>query len=233
MKNIFILLLFLIWFCPISAQKNTAIALQKGQVFDVLPLKLNKNADSLSMRKYLNDSILPKAIKLGYIPIANLPVKKHAIQGNYTPDVLVLGAWKSKTSLDAIMKQLETEFSDFHSLRREIWTVFYNTHYELKEDLKVTFLSDKFYVATAYWKNTSSNFKHFKSNTATNIKSNNGKVVLELTEGNSPYGYYYNPDYFFISEWNNKADFEQFLKENQVIEKQNLKHINQFNLNIK
>lgn len=233
MKNLFILLFFLIWFSNLSAQNSKSIDLKKGQIFDVLPLKFNKNADSLSIRKYLNDSILPRAIELGYIPISSIQINRTAIQGNYTPDIIVLGAWQNKTSLDDIMKQLELEFSDFHSLRREIWTVFYNTHYELKEDLSFEFLSDKFYVATAYWKKQSLGFENFTEKTIQNINRHNGKVILELSEGESPYGYYYNPDYFFITEWNNEVEFKEFMKENPLEEKQKLRHINQFELSIK
>ncbi|WP_157547311.1 hypothetical protein [Kordia zhangzhouensis] len=233
MKNIFILLIFLTWYTILSAQNSKSVVLNQGQIFDVLPLKFNKEADSLSMRKYLKDSVLPRAIELGYIPISSIPINKNAIQGNYTPDIIVLGAWKNKASLDRIMKQLEFEFPDFHSLRREIWTIFYNTHYELKEDLSFEFLSNKFYVATAYWKKQSSDFQKFKEKTTNNIYKHKGKMILELSKGESPYGYYYNPDCFLITEWNNRVEFIEFMKVNHLEEQQNLKHINQFELSIK
>ena len=216
------------------AQNNNSIELSKGQIFDILPLKFNGKADSLSVKKYLKEAILPRAIKLGYLPIKTVSIEKGGVtQGNYSPDVLIFGGWKNKDSLTSIMKQLESEFPDFHSLRREVWTVFYNTHYELKEDLSFKFLPNKFYVATSYWEKQPSDLATLIKVTTKHIKKHRGSIILELSEGESPYGYYYNPDYFFITEWNSESDFKKFMKENQSKEKQNLKHINQFKLSIK
>lgn len=226
--------MLLTWSCNVFTQNETSFELKKGQIFDVLPLKFNEKADSLKVRKYLRDSVLPRAIELGYIAMPSIPIQSGGtVQGNYSPDIIVFGGWENSDSLNSIMKQLEAEFSDFHSLRREIWTVFYNTHYELKEDLSFKFLDSKFYVATSYWKKQTSDLDTLIGAMANNIAKYNGTLILELSEGESPYGYYYNPDYFFITEWNSEDDFKKFMKENQIREKQNLKHINQFKLNFK
>lgn len=233
MKKTLATFIFVLISLTISAQKTKTITLKKGQIFDVLPLKFNKEARPESVAKYLRKSVLPRAVALGYIPFPTINVAKNtSVQSNYIPDVLVFGGWKDKKTLDNAMKQLESEFSDFHPLRREIWTSFFNTHYELKEDIHFQFSPNKFYVATAYWKQEASNLNSLLIKTKNNVKTFGGKIILELSDGYSPYGYYYNPDYFYITEWESKDDFMKFMNKHQSEEKQSLKHINQFDLKV-
>lgn len=219
---------------PTKKPSKFQVTLKKGQVLDVLPLKQNPDANPDNIKKYLADTILPRFVELGYVPLINIRVAKNgALQGNYTPDVIVFGAWKNTEKLDAIMKQGMKEFPDMHDLRRNIWTVFYNTHYKLKEDVSFDLNPSRFYVATSYWKKSPDAWNTMVADVIKNVGKHDGKVLLTLTEGESPYGYYYNPDGFFITEWENKTAFLTFMDAFQSTEREQLKHINQFELTIK
>ncbi|APD07785.1 hypothetical protein UJ101_02285 [Flavobacteriaceae bacterium UJ101] len=229
MKNNFLLLIIFFISSNVFTQE-ISIELKAGQVFDILPLKRNQNVNPELRQFYLKDSISPRAKELGYIPLGGVRTSEVAIQGNFSPDLIAFGAWKDMESVYEIMEQIEKEFPNFHLLRRKIWSVFYNTHYELKEDVNLKFTKDKFYVATSYWTKQPSYYKNLIKLTTQNIKKYKGKIILELSEGEPPYGYYYNPDYFFITEWDSESEFQKFLKDHKSLEKQYLQHINQFKI---
>ena len=55
-----------------------------------------------------------------------------------------------------------------------------------------------------------------------------GKTVVELMDGKSPFGYYYQPDYLVITEWKDKATFDAFYQANIKMKQEGVKHVNQF-----
>lgn len=228
MKRFFAIIGFLLCSIQVFSQSNPySFQLKKGQVLDVLPLKFNEKADPEKQAYYLRKAILPRALELGYIPHSSISISESS-QGNYTPDVLLFGGWGSESILKNAMETLESEFPDFHPLRREIWTVFYNTHYIVEVDQEITFHPGKFYSATSYWNREGKDFKGLKEYHNELLEKNNGSLILGLENGFSPYGYYYKPDYFFILEWPDQASFEKFKKEIEAKEKSDLKQIHQF-----
>ena len=89
--------------------------------------------------------------------------------------------------------------------------------------------SNKIIVATAYWKKENKQeFDDFVTNWKATAKQTGALIKLELTNGKSPFGYYYNPDYLLIAQWDTRADFETFLKQNQKMDIQDLRNVNQY-----
>lgn len=228
MKGFFAIIGFLLFSIHVFSQSNPySFQLKKGQVLDVLPLKFNEKADPEKQAYYLRKAILPRALELGYIPHSSISISESS-QGNYTPDVLLFGGWGSESILNNAMDTLEAEFPDFHPLRREIWTVFYNTHYIVEVDQEITFIPGKFYSATSYWNKEGKDFKGLKEYHKQLLEKFKGNLILELENGFSPYGYYYNPNYFFIHELPDRESFEKFKNAMKIQERANLKQIQQF-----
>ena len=60
------------------------------------------------------------------------------------------------------------------------------------------------------------------------LEETGGTIKLELTQGKSPTGYEYNPDYMVISQWESQKAFEAFQALNVSMDTDFLMHVNQF-----
>ncbi|MEM9820404.1 MAG: hypothetical protein AAF985_05010, partial [Bacteroidota bacterium] len=60
------------------------------------------------------------------------------------------------------------------------------------------------------------------------IEEHGGEILLQLSEGTSPFGYQYDPDYFVLSSWDNEMLFKQFQQEMRSMQLDNVQHINEF-----
>ncbi|PHI20258.1 hypothetical protein CEQ90_08715 [Lewinellaceae bacterium SD302] len=58
-------------------------------------------------------------------------------------------------------------------------------------------------------------------------KKAGGVSVLELINGASPFGYYFNPDYFVLTEWPSREVFENF-ESIYATTPEGIRHVNQF-----
>lgn len=227
LKSLCFLLLFGAINLSLSAQpKVKNITLKKGQILDIL--MLNNHPDGGAALKDYFKVVFPYAVKNGYQPLPGLAVTAVPTQGNYYPEVMGFATWKNLDSRKKAMEEIEANVLDFHERRRTIWSSFNMTYYEVKEDKTLIIAPNKFYVTTAYWKSDAKAFKKFKKEWIKSAKQAGGQLKLTLTEGSSPFGYYYNPDYLVLTEWENKAAFEAFYKENLVLNHDSVKHVNQF-----
>ena len=202
--------------------------LKKGQVFDILLLNYSPDVEAAKQR-YFKEAF-PIATKNGYQPGAGFAVKKMPTQGNYHPELLVTGTWPSVTDREQGVVALETELGDFHEQRRAIWSSFNVTYYELQEDIAFTTDSAKYYVATMFWSGETKAYAKFLRKWNKAALEAGGKAMMSLTDGHSPFGYYHNPDFFTITEWENEADFNVFLAKDRAIDHAGVRHLNQFSI---
>ena len=227
--NVLVFLLFSSSISILQAQsEKKSYAFKKGQVIDVL--LLNNNPDAEEKRQEYFKIVFPIASEMGYNPLPGLSISAPPTQGNYAPDFLALAFWENTETQEKAMARIEKEISDFHQRRREIWPTFFLTHYEAKEDISFEIDPNKFYIVTTYWEKNKKGFQRFKKEWIQKTANKGGKVVLELNEGDSPFGYYYNPDFMAITEWNDKAAFDAFYKENLQMDHSAVQHVNQFNI---
>ncbi|MBO3697676.1 hypothetical protein [Roseivirga sp. E12] len=211
----------------IKAQSNLkTYSYKKGQVLDII--LLNTKPEAQEELAYYFKTALPVATKYGYKGQGGLALKSSPSQGNYHPESLIFGVWNSLKQRKDFLTNIEDVMPEFHQARRNIWSSFNMTFWEMKSDLSFTVDTDKFNVATAYWKSDEGDFGKFKKSWDALAKRTGGKEILALTNGESPFGYYYNPDYMVITQWNSKSDFEKFLKENLEMKHDGVKHVNQF-----
>lgn len=211
----------------IHAQSEAStFSYKKGQVLDII--LLNTKADVNEERDNYFKTAFPIATKYGYTGQGGLALTKSPSQGNYHPEVIVFGVWNSLKERKDFLSNIEDEMPDFHAARRNIWSSFNLTYWEMKSDLTFTVQKAKYNVATVYWQNDEASFKRFKDTWVKQSKRAGGKEILALTDGDSPFGYYYNPDYIVITQWDSKSDFDKFYKENLKMNHDGVKHVNQF-----
>lgn len=225
--------IFCLLLCGLTATvagqgKVRAFDLKKGQVFDILLLNYSPDIEDAKQR-YFKEAF-PIATKNGYQPGAGFAVKEMPTQGNYHPELLVTGTWPSLADREAGVVALETELGDFHEQRRTIWSSFNVTYYELPQDISFTIDPEKYYVATMFWGSEPEVYSKFLRKWTKMNRAAGGKEKMTLSGGHSPFGYYHNPDFFTITEWENEAAFKAFLTKDRALDHRGIKHLNQFRI---
>ncbi len=209
-----------------AQDSKKTFSFKKGQLFDVLFLNAKPNTQD-KFDHYLK-TVFPVAQKNGYSNLSFYSIGEDQTQGNYHPSAMIFGSWTSLASKQRFVNESKTALPKFHQWRREIWASFNLTYYELQEDFSFTIDSDKVNVVTAYWKKDGKNLNALKRSFEKSLEQYDGGVILTLENGNSPFGYYYNPDYFSITQWDSKEDFYKFQEENTAMDLSSVKHVNQF-----
>jgi len=210
----------------LNAQSNIkSFDLKKGEVLDILLLTNQPDNEAL-FEKY-KKTAFPVAMKLSYQPLPGYGISAYT-QGNHQPQVFAFGKWGSLEKREKFLTSIEKEVPDFHEQRRALWSIFNLTYYEMPTDVSFQIDKNKVTVATAYWEKEAGDFTKFKKALAKETKKCGGKTVVELSNGKSPFGYYYQPDYLVITEWKDKATFEAFYQKNIKMKHDGVKHVNQF-----
>ena len=229
MKSLKILLLaLLVCSCnsKSSAQENIRIyTFKKGEILDVLLIDQKPETDSL-FQDYVKVAF-PVAIEMSYKNLPGFPIVE-TTQGNIQPKGIGFGKWGSKRLREEFLAQIETKVPDFHSRRRAIWSYFSITYYEMPRDITFKVNRDKYNVVTAYWKKEGPGFKEFIKAFKETSRTYGGKAVLELENGTSPFGYFYQPDYLVITEWDSKQAFDSFYQKNLEMASNGLGQVHQF-----
>lgn len=210
----------------LNAQSKTkAFNYKKGEVLDIL--LFTGTEDFAKFFPKYRETAFTFALKNGYQPQPLLAVSE-TTQGGLQPQSFVFGKWKDLASRTTFLKEITNEVPDFHDQRRAIWSNFYLSYYELDKDVTFEITEDKIFVATALWKDDNSDYETYTSNWQKLIKKHGGKILLELTEPKSTVGYMYKPDEVILTEWQDKASFEAFHKENLDMGEEGIININEF-----
>ncbi len=213
----------------LNAQSNIkSFNFKKGEILDILVLTTKPKTDGLFDR--YKKTAFPVAFKMSYKPQPGFGITE-ITQGNHQPKSFIFGKWESLKKREKFLTQIEIEVPDFHKQRRDIFSFFGLTYYEMKKELSFEINRDKYNVITAYWKKEDSSFLQFKKDWLHQSNTAGGHVVIELNDGKSPFGYYYQPDFLVITEWESKAKFEAFHKENLKMNHKGVHHVNQFVIN--
>lgn len=213
----------------LTAQSNIkSYDFKKGEILDILLLTTKPEGNDLFGR--YRETAFPVAIKRSYKPLPGFKITE-TTQGNQQPTSFLFGKWNDLKNREEFIAEIENFVPDFHKQRRDIWSIFNLTYYEMKSDISFSINKDKYIVATAYWQKNTTDFNTFKADWLQKAKQNGGVKVLELANGKSPVGYYYNPDYLVITQWESKASFEKFYQENLKMNHKGIEHVNQFVIN--
>lgn len=225
-KLIFLMLFMVSHQSAILGQaKLQTIELKKGEVLDILLLTQNPDTEA-ALKDYFKTAF-PVAKRMSYQPQPGFKILQHT-QGNLRPESLILGKWSNLKLREEFLTQIIKEVPDFDERRRKIWSYFGLRYYEIQEDLSLTIDRSKYHVATTYWlKSKDESEKTFKS-WEKMIPKAGGKVLIQLEDGKSPFGYQYNPDLFVITVWESEAAFKDFLEQTQKEGLDNIQHVNEF-----
>lgn len=223
-KLVLVFALIFIGGLMVNAQSKT-LTFKKGEVLDIL-LFTGKPDFSKLFPRY-KETAFNFAMQSGYQPQPILSISE-TTQGGIQPGSFVFGKWPSVSARKKFLNEITVEVPDFHEQRRAMWSSFYLAYYEMKKDTAFDVNPEKVIVATAYWKDDTGAFTNFKKEWLKKAKNNGGKVLLELTGAMSTVGYMYKPDFIVLTEWNDRASFDAFAKENMKMGEKGIQNVNQF-----
>ncbi|MCE7992312.1 MAG: hypothetical protein HEP71_10040 [Roseivirga sp.] len=223
--SLFILLTGLVATNLEAQTEKKSYNLKKGQVFDIIFLS-NKPDVDVKLQDYFKRAF-PLANAEGYHSLIGFGIKENN-QGNYHPQSMIFGYWDDLKGRERFLKTVDTKMTDFHQMRREIWSTFALTYWELEEDISFEVDPAKFNVVTAYWKKEGQSMESFKKKWQSKSRKAGGETLVAFSEGTSPFGYYYAPDYLVITSWDSRKSFEAFYEQNLKMDHSTIKHVNQF-----
>ncbi|SHG68773.1 hypothetical protein [Flagellimonas flava] len=201
--------------------------LKKGEAFDILLISTKPNSKE-AFKEY-REKAFPVAVEMGYSFLPGFNISE-ILKGSLSPKGMIMGKWKSIALREKFLAEIDSRVPNFHEMRSQIWSFFTVTYYEVPTDISFQLDSKKVIVATAFWKKekTPSKLDTYLTRFKSGVKKTGGTLKLELVQGKSPSGYYYNPDYMIIAQWDSREEFETFQKENLKIDGDFVKDINQF-----
>lgn len=220
-----ILLFFVCVFSQVLQAQT--INLKKGEVLDILVLSSKPDTDKLF--DVFKQTAFPVAFSMSYQPLPSFRVTNYT-QGNHQPESFIFAKWDSKEIREKFIVEIEKKVPDFHKQRQGIFSYFGLTYYTMQKNTSFEVNPEKYNVVTAYWQNEKISFDNFKYDWLQKSNASGGKIIIELTHGKSPFGYYYQPDYLVITQWNSKEAFEAFYKKDLKMNHKGIKHVNQFNI---
>lgn len=201
---------------------------KKGEIIDFL--FLTTKPDKAPLFKDYRKYAYPVASAFNYQSLMGFYIKEYT-QGNTQPEKVVFGKWPDRKTRESFLNQLDSLLPELRQKRREIWSDFKLTYYEMKEDFTFEVHKDKFTVVTLYWEKNGQRLTDFKSTWTNKSTAHGGRIIAEFIDGTSPFEYRHDPDWLVITEWKDRADFEKFHKENLKMNHETIEHVEEFILN--
>jgi len=228
MRHLIILVILILTSTSIQAQQDRiSFDLKKGEILDIL-LVIRAPDKEDSYTRY-RQTAFPVAFEYSF-ELMSVLSSSELLLGTLSPKTFILGKWDNITKRETFLEDIVGRVPDFHQQRREIFTYFSLTYYEMPMDLTITFDESKYNVATALWSKDEEAYTDFMEKWTKDIAEAGGKVIVKLEGGSSPTGYYYNPDTFYIVEWDSETQFQAFAQENPMSKYEELKNIHQFSI---
>ena len=223
-----VLLIFAALNCAAQTGQVKSFSFKKGEVMDVFLLTTAPNSED-KFERY-KQTAFPVAFEYSYRPQKGFKITKLTL-GTHTPSSLIFGKWESKEKREGFLANIAQKVPDFHQQRRVLFPYFDLTYYEMQHDTDFSIDTKKYNVATSFWQHDAESSLKFFSKWEKQIKKAGGKIIIQLNEGKSPLGYHYNPDQFYIIQWDNETVFEEFAKQNPLASYNDLKNVHQFVIN--
>ena len=198
---------------------------KKGEVMDLLLISFNP--DITELYNEYRQKALPIAAEMSF-SIQGINGIAETVQGNIQPQSMLIGKWDNLKLRERFLDEIEERLPDFHQRRRAIWSYFGLTYFEMPDEVSFVIDKSKYTVVTAYWQKEAGRFNEFVKDIRTAVKKHKGSTIMSASNGKSPYGYFYQPDYIEITQWDSKAQFEGFYNENRKMDVQGLSQVHQF-----
>jgi hypothetical protein len=233
MKPIFglIILVAMTLSSPNTNAQDTKVTyrFEKGHVIDFLLLTRKPDSDQ-ALNDYARAAI-SEARALGYKGNGGFNLTRNPIQSNIHPESLVFGSWPGNfEDRETALKELLAAVPTLYEKRLDIWSSFYMTNYEIKEDVSFDVYHNKIQVLTSYWSDNTRKFEGFRDAYLKMINQYGGDIKLNLSDPKSPFGYDYTPDFTTLTEWDNQEAFDAFLDASNLMNRDSIKQVHQFYL---
>lgn len=225
---VFVFFSFAIFNCKAQNKQLKSFSFKKGQVMDVMLITTAPNS-KVAYEKY-KKTAFPVAFEYSYQPQQGFNITKLTL-GSHLPANLIFGKWESKAKREGFLSNIFKKVPDFHEQRRALFPYFDLTYYEIPQDINFSINREKYNVVTSFWKEDSKPFLKFMNQWKKEITTAGGKIILQLNDGTSPTGYNYNPDLFYIVQWNDQLAFDTFAKQHPLSSYEDLKNVHQFIIN--
>ncbi|WP_378180922.1 hypothetical protein [Aquimarina sp. SS2-1] len=216
-------------FSGIAQSKTKSYSFNKGEVLDII--FLTTKPDVKQKIQHYFKTAFPVAERLGYHSLKGFTIKESPTLGNYHPQAMIFGYWNDLNGRQKFLETIEQTMPDFHQERRNIWSTFDLTYYEMKENTSFEINTEKHNVVTSYWQKDPKAFQEYIKELEQKVRKAGGLIKVVLTNGRSPKGYYHNPDYLTIIEWRDPSTFEKFYAENLTQHHPSVLQVNQFKIN--
>ncbi len=213
--------------CIGQNNKVMSYSFKKGEVLDVMLLTTAPNSKDKYMQ--YRKTAFPVAFEYSYQPQKGFKISELTL-GTHKPYSLIFGKWASKEKRENFLADITKRVPDFHQQRRALFPYFDLTYYEMKQDFTFSINREKYNVATSFWVKDTKKSNRFIKKWEKDIKKMGGNIVLHLNDGTSPTGYVYNPDQFYIVEWNDKSAFKAFAKKYDMNSYNALKNVHQLKI---
>ncbi|GAB5410431.1 MAG: hypothetical protein BalsKO_27960 [Balneolaceae bacterium] len=228
MKFLSALILSILIISVVKAQDNIIqLEYKKGEVLDIILASTQYDSGD-EYNKY-RKTAFPIAFEYSFelMPVFDI---EELIVGTSFPTTFIFGKWESVKKREGFLDDITTRLPDFHEQRRNLFSYFGLTYYEVVEDLTFFINEEKHIIANAFWEEERLDYTAFFEDWKKNVEEAGGRIIVELTNGTSPTGYFYNPDSFILVEWQSKDEFENFSKNTPLSEYDILKNIHQFRI---
>lgn len=205
-KSIIILLIWSLAWTTSHAQVDT-VSTNDAEVLDIFFLRNIDSQEKDSLWGIYRTELTPIAKDYGYKPLKSFRMK-NVLEGSSQPHFVLIAQWSDYQKREDFINDIVVRKPFFHDLRRQLWSTFDLTYYKLDKDILLSVDQSKYNVISAIWVND-----HCREATVDykqKIKSAGGDIRLYLPKGKSPRGYYYNPDHFILSSWQDADAFKKY-----------------------
>ena len=229
MRYLFILIILPLMSIQLPAQSEiVSLEFEPGEVLDVLLVNRAPNVDELYTR--YRETAFPVAFNYSF-EVMSVMSSKEILLGTPNINTFIFGKWDSVERRESFLADIVGHVPDFHEQRGDVFSYFALTYYEIQEPLSFSVDRSKHIVATSFWNEDDDSRGEFEEQWNNEIVAHGGKVVLRLENGISPTGYYYNPDAFYIIEWENKLQYLEFASKFPMPAYEVLDNVHQFSIN--
>lgn len=213
MKHYCLLILAWMTLSQLDAQyAQEDFSFEQGQVMDIFFLRGMPDINRDSLFANYREKLSSVAKEYSYEMLQYYRIKS-TLQGGSQPTLMILARWDDLQKRFQFMDDIIKLQPRFHEMRRELYSRFDLTIYEVDQDITFSLKSDRYNVATAIWHDCN---ESIINEWTESIEQIGAEVLLDLTEGMSPMGYRYNPDLFILSEWSSEASYKRYAKELQL-----------------
>lgn len=211
-------------FCMQGQSDSYTYHFKKGEVLDILLITTVPEADEL-LERY-KKTAFPVAFEYSYKSIPGYKISSLSL-GNHLPNSFILGKWESLAKREGFLLHISDRVPDFHQQRRDLFTYFGLTYYEMQKETQFSLSKSKYKVISAFWQKDPESMHKFLKGWQKELKQAGAEICIKLQGGTSPLGYAYNPDVLYIVQWEDQASFEAFSQQYPLERFESLKNVHQ------